>query len=149
MKRDSALLIIRMLFILLFIYASFSKIFDPEGFKDSMEKQPFPQWIRYALMFLVPASEIAISVLLFKEKFWRLGIYLSTALMTAFTLYIGIVLLHFFRYVPCSCGGVIKQLSWQQHLIFNLFFVLLGIVGIILPSSTDNKRGYNPTQLSV
>ncbi|WP_442892031.1 hypothetical protein [Chryseobacterium sp. VD8] len=32
--------------------------------------------------------------------------------------------------MPCSCGGVIKNLTWPQHLIFNLFFVVITSLAI-------------------
>jgi len=34
--------------------------------------------------------------------------------------------------LPCSCGGVIQKMTWGQHVIFNLFFTLLALVGIWL-----------------
>jgi putative oxidoreductase len=74
-------------------------------------------------------------VALMFERTRLAGFYASLALMIVFTIYTGIILLHFFRYIPCSCGGVIKKLTWKQHLVFNLFFVVLSILGIIL------KRG--------
>jgi hypothetical protein len=43
-----------------------------------------------------------------------------------------LIILHAFSYIPCSCGGIIKRLTWRQHLVLNLFFVGLAIAGIIL-----------------
>ncbi len=140
MKKNTSLTIIRSLLILLFLYASFSKIFDVEQFKRSMLNQPFPLWMSYALMFFVPASEIYISFLLLNEKTYPKGLKGSVILMSLFTIYIAIVLLHVFKYVPCSCGGVIKLLSWPQHLIFNIFFLILSIAGIILYNYPSHKQ---------
>jgi putative oxidoreductase len=58
--------------------------------------------------------------------------YASLFLMSAFTIYTVAILFHAFRYIPCSCGGVIRKLTWPQHLFFNLFFVGISILGIIL-----------------
>jgi hypothetical protein len=52
--------------------------------------------------------------------------------MLAFTVYTVAILLHAFKYIPCSCGGVIRKLTWPQHLFFNLFFVGISILGIML-----------------
>jgi hypothetical protein len=52
--------------------------------------------------------------------------------MILFTAYSGAILLNMFAYVPCSCGGVIRKLTWPQHLAFNLFFVAISAIGIIL-----------------
>ncbi|MDQ2656909.1 MAG: hypothetical protein M3Y60_05770, partial [Bacteroidota bacterium] len=34
--------------------------------------------------------------------------------------------------LPCSCGGVLNSLGWKAHLVFNIVFTLLSIVGIML-----------------
>jgi putative oxidoreductase len=52
--------------------------------------------------------------------------------MLLFSVYSALVLMKFFEYVPCTCGGVIKNLSWTQNLFFDLFFVALAIAGIVL-----------------
>ncbi|HZH70563.1 MAG TPA: MauE/DoxX family redox-associated membrane protein [Flavobacteriaceae bacterium] len=38
--------------------------------------------------------------------------------------------------MPCSCGGVLEQLGWTEHLAFNIGFMGLGVVGILI----ENKR---------
>jgi hypothetical protein len=60
-------------------------------------------------------------------------------LMSLFTIYTILVLSHFYDYVPCSCGGVIRRLTWPQHLFFNLFFVALSTLGIILQRRKVSK----------
>jgi putative oxidoreductase len=149
MKRDTLVTVIRGLLILMFLYASFSKIFDPEGFKDSMERQPFPHWLGNSFLFLVPASEIFVSILLLKERSWKKGMIGAVMLMSLFSIYVGLVLFHFFKYVPCSCGGIIKQLTWSEHFIFNLFFLAISIVGWLLKAEPPVKRPYKASQLSV
>mgnify|MGYP001346109640 CR=1 FL=1 len=42
------------------------------------------------------------------------------------------MMLHYSFYVPCSCGGVLLQMSWQQHLVFNIVASLLALAGITL-----------------
>jgi phage shock protein PspC (stress-responsive transcriptional regulator) len=54
--------------------------------------------------------------------------------LTGISAYILLMLISDER-LPCSCGGVLQQLSWKQHLIFNLFFLLLAVVGIVLESN--------------
>jgi len=34
--------------------------------------------------------------------------------------------------MPCSCGGVIELLSWNQHVVFNGVFILIDLAAIIL-----------------
>jgi hypothetical protein len=79
-------------------------------------------------------------VLLLAVPRWRLkGLYASTALMIAFTLYI-IALMSFNDTLPCSCGGILAQLSWGQHIIFNTVFIGLGIIGIKLEKNLRKAR---------
>ena len=59
--------------------------------------------------------------------------------MTIFTLYIG-YMVAFVPKLPCSCGGIIQKMSWNQHLIFNVGFILLGVYAIWLDR-------YNPYKI--
>jgi hypothetical protein len=42
--------------------------------------------------------------------------------------------------LPCSCGGVIQQLSWKQHIVFNISFIVLGIAGIYFQLRISNEK---------
>lgn len=137
MKRDLIITICRSLLILLFLYASVSKIVDPALFKRQMFNQPFPRWMAWGLLFIIPSSEIIISVMLMFEKTVPQGLKVSSILMGLFTFYTATVLLHFFDYVPCSCGGVIHKLTWPQHLIFNIAFTGLAVTGYLLARKTS------------
>jgi putative oxidoreductase len=131
--------VIAAILILLFLYASFSKLFDLWGFKYDLSKQPFPHWLQRLLVWVVPFSEIFISVLLIFARSRKTGFYLALFLMLLFTGYTAAILLHFFPFVPCGCGGVIKTLTWPEHLIFNLFFVFIIISGICLHQDNLNE----------
>ena len=120
------------LLILLFLYASVSKFLDFKTFIDQMNNQPLPNSWTPFLVWAIPLLEIGISITLLFEYTRLLGLYASLFLMIVFTIYTGIVLLHFFPYIPCSCGGVIQKLTWNQHLVLNLFYVGLCGLGIVL-----------------
>ena len=96
-----------------------------------MNNQPLPNSWTPFLVWAIPLSEIAISLALLFESTRLLGLYASLILMIVFTIYTGIVLLHFFPYVPCSCGGVIRKLTWRQHLFLNLFYVAISAIGVV------------------
>jgi hypothetical protein len=119
------------LLVMLFLYASISKFLDFKTFIDQMNNQPLPNSWTPFLVWGIPCLEIGISIALLFEYTRLLGLYASLILMILFTIYTSIVLFHFFPYVPCSCGGVIQKLTWRQHLVFNLFFVTLSVLGII------------------
>jgi putative oxidoreductase len=132
MKRKIIIEIISSLLILLFLYASVSKWLAFKTFIGDMNNQPFPNWMTPYLVYSIPVIEVLIAVGLIFEKTRVPALYASFVLMMAFTIYTVAVLSHAFRYVPCSCGGVIKKLTWPQHLFFNLFFVGISLLGIWL-----------------
>jgi hypothetical protein len=132
MKRKIIIEIISSLLILLFLYASVSKWLAFKLFIGEMNNQPFPNWMTPFLVWSIPFIEVLIAIGLIFEKTRVQSFYASLFLMLAFTIYTVAILLHAFKYVPCSCGGVIRKLTWPQHLFFNLFFVGISILGIIL-----------------
>ena len=132
MKRKIIIEIISSLLILLFLYASISKWLAFKLFIGEMNNQPFPNWITPFLVWSIPFIEVLIAVGLIFEKTRVHALYASLFLMLAFTVYTVAILLHAFKYIPCSCGGVIRKLTWPQHLFFNLFFVGISILGIML-----------------
>lgn len=130
-KKQVMLECISALLILLFLYASVSKFLDFKTFFKEMYNQPLPHTLTPFLVWFIPCSEILISLALIFERTRLLGLYGSLVLMGLFTIYAILILSHVFPYVPCSCGGVIKRLTWRQHLVLNLFFVTLSIIGVI------------------
>jgi len=131
-RRQVLIECISALLIMLFLYASVSKFLDFRTFTGEMNNQPLPNSWTPFLVWFIPGSEIAISLALIAERTRLAGFYAALILMGLFTIYTAIILFHFFSYIPCSCGGVIKKLTWKQHLAFNLFFVALSVCGIIL-----------------
>lgn len=125
-------------FILLFVYAAAAKLLDHQKFELQIAKSPILTDFAGILVWLVPAVEIVIAILLMFPKTTSLGLFAALGLMTLFTAYI-IAILNFSESIPCSCGGVLEHMSWQQHLVFNLVFVILSIVGILLHSKSQNK----------
>ena len=123
--------IICMLFVLLFVYAAVSKLLVFDEFKIQLGQSPvltaYADWVAWT----VPFIEIVFSLMLVIPKFRLLGLYASFTLMVMFTAYI-IIILNFSDHVPCSCGGVLEQLGWTEHLIFNMAYVALAVIGILL-----------------
>ncbi|WP_268849187.1 MauE/DoxX family redox-associated membrane protein [Flavobacterium aestivum] len=129
-----------MLYILLFVYAATSKLFDFENFQVQLGQSPllsaFTDWIS----ILVPAIEYLICVLILVPKLRLVGLFAAYGLMGMFTVYIFIIL-HYTSFVPCSCGGVLEKLNWNQHLIFNIFFVILAVLAIFFHFSNNRITG--------
>ena len=135
MKRSTWIDIISSLFILLFLYTAITKLFDLLHFRNVLYSSPLLHKIVPVVSLAIPITEIVISIFLFFPKTRRLGLWASLTLMLLFTGYIT-YMLYFSPALPCSCGGVISQMSWKQHLIFNSFFIILAAIGLFL-----NKKG--------
>jgi hypothetical protein len=132
MKKTSVIYeVVVLLFIAMFLYAAFSKLFLFELYKAQLDTQPFDDSLTPFLAVAIPSVEILVSLLLIIPKTRAWGLHLSTSLMVIFTGYIILIKLHYFGKVPCSCGGVISQFTWIQHLWFNLFFLIGGIAAIL------------------
>ena len=139
MQRKIAIEIICFLFIVLFLYAAGSKLMEYNKFVGQIGKSPlltdYAGWIAW----LVPLIEIVIAVMLIVPKTRLTGMYAAFGMMVIFTFYI-IVILTISRELPCSCGGILSMLGWKEHLVFNIWFVLLGFAGIYLLGKPEDKE---------
>lgn len=113
----------------LFFYTGILKLYDWKSSVLSMHNQVIPEWSILPLIYGLPLLEIILAILLLFPAFRVYGYLGSTVLLSLFTGYVAYVWLGFADRVPCSCGGIISSLSWGQHLIFNLFFLLLCLAG--------------------
>lgn len=131
MKRNLITPVIAVLVIILFVYAALAKISDYANFYFGLSESPLISPFAGFLAWALPASELAIAVMLAWPA-WRLaGFFASFILMLLFTLYIGGLLLSGTD-IPCSCGGVLEHMSWGVHLVFNGVYVILCAVGAML-----------------
>ena len=131
MKRTAVIDIISAILLLLLLYTAISKFIEYRSFKEVLSVspllKPFAGFIAWALPFL----ELVIVILLFIPALRIKGLYASLLLLIILTAY-PIYMILFTPNLPCSCGGVLKDLTWPQHVLFNLFFVILSGTGIIL-----------------
>lgn len=139
MKKTIIVEIICFLFILLFVYAALVKLRDTELFVSQLQQSPmllpFATWVAW----VVPLTELAVAGLLVVRRFRLIGLIASFTLMAMFTVYI-IIIMNFAAHVPCSCGGILSEMGWKEHLFFNIGFVLLAIVGTFLLAKPAEKK---------
>jgi len=126
------------LFFLLFLYAAANKLMDFEKFKAQLGQSPILTDYAGIIAWLIPAIEIGIAILLIFPKTILTGLYASFSLMVMFSAYIYISL-NFTERIPCSCGRILEKMDWTAHLIFNLFFVVLGLTAILVQTKLKNK----------
>lgn len=129
--------IICFLFIFLFSYAATSKLMDFDRFKIQLGQSPLLTVYAGWVAWVIPIVELLLAFLLAVPRYRLIALYGSLGLMSLFTMYI-IAILNFSDYVPCSCGGILGKLGWQEHLVFNVVFVALAIIGILIKTGHEN-----------
>jgi hypothetical protein len=131
LKTNFILNLIVAAFIFLFTYTAISKIVSHELFRNTLDRSPLIGNYATLLSIALPVTELVVAGLLFFRRLTLAGLYSSFLLMSVFTLYLTYMIL-FDEELPCSCGGVLQQMSWQQHLWFDIFLTGLAGWGIYL-----------------
>ncbi|WP_316814101.1 MauE/DoxX family redox-associated membrane protein [Pedobacter heparinus] len=130
--------IICYLFVLLFVYAAVNKVLEYQKFKSQIGQSQLLTAYAGFLAWFIPSIELLIVILLLIERTILIGLYAAFTIMLLFTCYIA-VMLTMAANVPCSCGGILQKLGWEEHLIFNSVFVILGYLGITLQMKIRKK----------
>lgn len=138
------------LMVLLFVYAAMSKLLDFENFQVQLAQSPLLSAYAGFISYAVIIVELVLAILLCLPKFQIMALYGSLGLMSAFTIYIYLIL-NFSDFVPCSCGGILEKLGWTEHLIFNIVFVLLAFTAILYRERKANplKKLTLPLSISI
>lgn len=118
------------IFILLFSYAAFSKLITFRMFTEQLAQMPIIAEYSGQVAWLVPCVELFVCGLLISPFSRVFGVLVFTLLMLAFTFYVALMLA-FNPHLPCICGGLISGLGWVQHLVFNMSFLLWGIILLV------------------
>lgn len=121
--------IIGYLFVLLFLYTAANKIWRFHNFEWVLSTLPVIGGLSKLIAYAVPTAELLATILLLSPVGRRVGLLFSLLLMLAFTGYL-LFMLMYTNDLPCNCGGVISKLSWKQHIIFNVFFLILSLMAI-------------------
>jgi putative oxidoreductase len=142
MKKRIVLEIICFLLVSLMLYASVSRMLDFHTFIDDINNQPLPNSLTQWLVYGIPGLQVLTALLLIFERTRMAGLALALVITSFYILYNILILTDFFGRIPCTCGGMIKHLSWQQHLVFSVFFAGVSLAGILLmrkPMSRNNR----------
>lgn len=134
--------IISGLLIVLFVYTAVSKLLTFRSFQVVLSMSPVIGNYSAWLAWLLPAVEIITAALLFFPSTKRLGLLVSFVLLLGFTGYV-FYMLHSGYHLPCTCGGVLKRLSWQEHLLFNAACTTVAGAGLLLHYRTKDVIAIN------
>ncbi|GAB2821176.1 DoxX family protein [Ferruginibacter profundus] len=113
------------LLVLLFMYTGTSKLIGYQLFREQLSQISYLKAFSQPLSILLPILELTTGLTIIFKPTQKYGLYAAAILMTLFTFYVALMLLSDSTKLPCSCGGVIKTMSWKQHLYFNIFFMVL------------------------
>ncbi|RPD39329.1 hypothetical protein EG028_19575 [Chitinophaga barathri] len=131
--------IIYILFLALWAYAAFSKIFEYEIFKYQLGKSPLLAPVNGIMAIMIPFIELVIVAMLLFDKTKKRGLQASALLLTIFTVYL-IGILSFSKDIPCSCGGLLSTLTWTQHVFLNISFIVMAVFGLIFEKKDPQKN---------
>ena len=122
----------------LFMYTAISKLNGYGKFEATIGQSAMLTPYAGVLAWAVPSFEILIAVMLVFKGLRQFGLYASLGLMAVFTAYVFIVLQSPEK-PPCNCGGVVSEMNWSQHLVFNIVFTGLAGVGVVLEKIPRNS----------
>lgn len=136
--KSTFVFIVALLYIVLFTYAALSKLFDFQSFQVQLGQSPLLSAYTGIISYTILGVELLIVLLLVFPRTRMIGLMSSFVLMLFFTFYI-VLILNYASFVPCSCGGILEKLGWKEHLLFNIVFVLIGGIALLI-SSMNLKR---------
>lgn len=140
MKKKIALEGIISLLILLYLYTGLTQLLSFKFFYGNIFNQPVFQWSKPILVYFIPGVQLLVAAGLFFERTRKPALWASLGLLTMFTVYIVLIIMNALARVPCTCGGVISSFTWPQHLVFNLFFLLLNAIALVLKKQIFNDH---------
>lgn len=127
---------VRYLILLIFSYAFMVKLLNYKEFLVQLSESPIiPSSLTFFFSIFLLFIEFVVCVLTV-TKLYRLGLLFSYSLMVFFTIYI-YYLLHFSPYLPCACGGILGNIPYTIHLIFNLAITILIFLAILFDESLN------------
>lgn len=132
--------------LLVFLYTAWSKLKESEQFRYTLSQSQLLSPFVDVIAWLLPVTELALAVLLFIPAARLIGLLASSLLLVALTLYLTYMVLYDPN-LPCSCGGVLAEMTWKQHIFFNLLLLLLSIIGLRLYKKEKGKLNKSPPTL--
>lgn len=130
---------IAILFMALFGLTAVDKLLHFERFYTELGKSPFLAPYAMGVAWSTPIIELVVTLMLGINRLRLLGLYISVFLMSLFSGYI-YLLLNYSYYTPCLCSAALENLSWEEHLAFNLVFLALAVIGVLLKEKSLSTK---------
>ena len=130
--------IIYLFLIAFFCYTAFNKMVNISSFRNNLMKTSlFSEEIANILSVIVIILEILIVLILLFNK--KIGLLLFCGTMLIFTLYISYLRSNGL-YEVCGCGGILNGLSYNFHLLINVFLILGSILSYYISNLVNNEK---------
>lgn len=110
-----------------FIMVGMSKLMGHGDFVKTLGESPIVKHFVPLIAYPLPVIEVLVGLALLIPVSRRYAMLASLVMMVVFTLY-NIYLVKFAPYVPCSCGGIFKDMSWTSHLYINTLLTILAAI---------------------
>jgi hypothetical protein len=115
----------------IFLYAGILKLLELNTFYAQLAKSPLiPLGFNKIVGISVISIELYTCYLIYKKQFDK-ALFISFSIMTFFTFYIG-YLISFSYFTPCSCGGILEDMTWENHFVFNLVLTVLTAIAYLI-----------------
>ncbi|MEO8583413.1 MAG: MauE/DoxX family redox-associated membrane protein [Flavitalea sp.] len=128
------------LLVLMYTYAAISKLLMYNAFRFEFLGHVLIRNYTGIIAWTFPVSELPIVCLIIMSGTHQISLRSDIGLLIFFTLYI-IWMFRFYSSAPCSCGGVLSEMSWKPRLLFNLFFIGIGLTPLMY-SREPNAGGH-------
>lgn len=142
-NRSVFLEIIVGLLIILFFYTGLSKLIEQPTFEFDLVNVPVPvlRVLTPFVLHVLPILEMLVALSLIFSRTRHIGLWVSLVLMIIFTIYVGGVL-GLAKSKPCTCGGVLRTMTWPQHLVFNIVFTILAALAVYIDRRKEHVSGH-------
>lgn len=136
--RKVTVVVICWIFFILFVYTGVLKYIDFKITEYDVHRYPLLYRYSTEMAYYFPAVEILVAFLVVIDQTRTVGLWVSTVLMGLLTWYVSVVL-SADKGLPCSCGGLIRELNWHQHLYFNIILTIISLIGAVLNMTIKDK----------
>ncbi|MFN3848466.1 MAG: MauE/DoxX family redox-associated membrane protein [Spirosomataceae bacterium] len=130
--------LLKYLIALLYLYAGVYKVSDVTLFKSQLIESPLlPEKLISFIAVALPIFEIGLGLSLIFLKKAKTALWLSLSLMLFFTLYLS-ALYFLYEKPPCACGGILSNMDYPEHIVFNILYTIICILAIYFYEKTDS-----------
>jgi len=123
-----------------FLYTGVRQMIDYSEFQNFIVSIEFlPHLFKY-FAWILPVAEIVLSVMLVYRKTRKNALYGAGLLLLFISGFLIYMKLYFSPdALPCFCEGVLRKVSWNEQLWFNVILLLALLTGIYLEYSISSK----------